>query len=167
MKFCPMSGKRSPDQNGGVKLRFQQNLGNHGGAGGLSVGAGHPDRASVAAQNPPQENGTLHHRDAKLLCLKQLGIVGRDGGRIHHEVGPLHLRLFVSKVNRDPVVAKVLYRRGLAVVRPRHTVPAQTHDFRKGRHAHAADADKMNVLISLRQIVYPVHKGTSSSQRLS
>ena len=65
--FPSIAFKIPPTEMVGVQVCSQQNMGRHGGSGGLSVGSGYGDGSLVILHKLPQQFGAADHGDLFLL----------------------------------------------------------------------------------------------------
>ena len=79
------------DEDAGVGAGSQQSMAEHRRGGGLAVGARHRDGIAKLTGDSTQQDGPLHHRDASFCRGDEFGIVGGDGGGVHHQICPLHV----------------------------------------------------------------------------
>ncbi len=79
------------DDGGGVRPRPVENLGEHGGDGGLPVGAADAHRFLIVAGKGPQHPGPLPQGEAQLPGGCKLRVVLHNGGGIEDQLGPLEI----------------------------------------------------------------------------
>ncbi|SCG07727.1 hypothetical protein GA0115255_123106 [Streptomyces sp. Ncost-T6T-2b] len=117
--------------------------GQHGGGGGLAVGAGHRDGPQAVHQGG-QGVRAVDDRDGQLVRPEQLRVVGADGAGDDHAGRVLgQMRGRVPDVHGRPQRPQRLRGGGLLGVAARHLRPALGEDLRDARHSGAADADEV------------------------
>ena len=79
-----------PYGNGGVLPCLHQDLRQHGGGGGLSMGSRHGHRLVIISHDLAQKLRPGKDRDGPSRCGCIFRVVGMDCGRIDHHVGPFH-----------------------------------------------------------------------------
>ena len=103
--------KVSPQHNRRVALRFHENMGNHGGRGGFSMGAGNADGVLILTHDQPPRLRALKNRDTHGTGGGNFGIVIVGGGcaddavralNVARAVADMHLNaLFYQLIGRD------------------------------------------------------------------
>ena len=76
-------------RDGRISFGFQQNVGNHGCCGCLSVGTADGDGSGIVVHELSQELGTGQHGDACVICSFPLGIIRMDGCRVNDQLNVL------------------------------------------------------------------------------
>ena len=134
------------DVDGGIRAPLHQDLAEHGGGGGFAVSSAHTHRLPVALHQLAQERCPLHGRDAQPLRLYPLGVVGGDGGGVHHQIRPMDVLRPMAHEHLRALVAHVTQQIPFRPVRAGHPVALVNEHLRQPRHAGAADADHMDSL---------------------
>ena len=139
-------GQGAADHHRGVGLGRHENVGAHGGGGGLAVGARDAKGIFVVPHDGPPGLGPLEHRDARVQRGFDFGVPVVDGGGAHHAVGPLHAFRPVADDHRDAQLSQVEHGGALPLVGAGDLHPCPVEHLRQGRHGHPADAHQVGPL---------------------
>ena len=145
-------GQGAADHHRGVGLGRHENVGAHGGGGGLAVGARDAKGVAVVPHDGPPGLGPLEDGDTRVQRGLDFGVPVVDGGGAHHAAGPLHAFGPVADGHRDAQASQVEHRGALPLVGASHLHPRPVEHLRQGGHGHPADAHQMGPLPRL-QIV--------------
>ena len=141
----PQSGKGPPDHHRGVPLGGQENLGAHGGGGGLSVGPCHTQGVLVVAHDGAPGLRPLKDRDAGGAGGGNFRVVVVDSGGADDAPRPLDTLAPVADDHGDSQGAQMLHRLAVVHIRTSDCHPRSVEHLGQGGHGHAADAHQMGV----------------------
>ena len=134
------------DHHRGVCLGRHEDVGGHGGGGGLPVGSGDAQGVAVALHDGAPGLGALIDRDAPGHGAGDLGIAVVNGGGTDDRVAVFQVLRRVADGHGDPHRAQVLHGVALAHVRALHRHAHALQYLRQRAHTHAADAGKVYAL---------------------
>ena len=160
-------GQGAADHHRGVRLRRHEDVGAHGGGGGLAVGAGHAQGVGVVAHDGAPGLGPLVHGDAPGHGPGDLRVAVVDGGGADHEVALSQVLGIVADGHRDAQGPQVLHRVALRHVGALDAEAHTVEDLRQGAHGHAADAHQVGPFAGDEKVadgVGIVHHGKNSLQ---
>ncbi len=130
------------DEEGRVATRVHKHSTDHGGGGGLAVGATHSYPASPF-HHPGQSLRALHHGQFPSAGLLQLPVVLGDSRRDHDHVGVIHVRRIVAQMDGHAGLLQKADVAGGLQVRTGHFEAAVMQHEGYTAHAGAADADEV------------------------
>ena len=146
-------GQGPADHHGGVLLRRQEDVGAHGGGGGLAVGAGDAEGVGVALHDGAPGLGPLIDGDAPGHGPGDLGIAVMDGGGADHEVAVPQILGAVALGDGDAQGLQPLDGGAVAHVGALDLQAHAPQHLRQGAHGDAADADQVDPLAGLEKIL--------------
>ena len=135
----PQQGQGAADHDGGVQPGGHDDVGAHGGGGGLAVGAGDAQGVLVAPHDGAPGLGPLKDGDAGGVGGGDLRIVVVDGGGADDQLGLAQVLGPVADVDGDAQAPQVLHRGALPHVGAGDDHAGSVEHFGKGRHGDPAD----------------------------
>ena len=151
-------GQCAADHHGGVGLRRHEDVGGHGGGGGLSVGAGDAHGVLILPHDGAPGLRALIHGDAAGDGAGDLGVVIVDGGGTDHQIAVFQILGVVTDGHRYAGFAQVLHGGALVHVRALYRKAHAGQHLRQRTHGHAADTRQMHALARL-HILHNIHSG--------
>ena len=133
------------DVDGGVGPGGQERLGQHGGGGGLAVGAADADGEAVAGHQIADQVAALDLGNVKPGGLGALRVVRGDGGGVDHDVRAVDVLCGVADVDCDALLLEMVRLVGFRAVGARDLVAQLLQIARQARHGRSADADEVGV----------------------
>ena len=135
------------DQIAGVEARVLENPGQHGGGGGLAVGAGHRQHPAPRQHHLGEQLGAGGIGYALVQHMLHRRVAPAQGVADHHQVrGRLQLSRVVALDQLDAGGAELLaHRRVDVLVGTGDPVPLGPDQLRQRPHEGAADAENMDV----------------------
>ena len=146
---CVEDRQVAADHDGGIPLSRHEDMGHHGGSGGLTMGTGEADGVFVFTHDHAPGLGTLKNRDTGGSGGLNFGIVIVGGGGADNAVRPLNILGPVADGNMDALGDQLVRGNGGIHIRTGHQ---QTHTLQhqaQRTHGNAADADQMHMLARL------------------
>ena len=157
----PQHGQRAADHHRGVGLGGHEDVGTHGGGGGLAVGAGNAQGVGVVTHNGAPCLRPLEHGDAGGPGGGNFGIVVVDGGGADHALGALYTFRLMSDDHMDAHRAQASHRAAFLHIRAGDGQPGAAEHFGQRGHGYAADAHQMGTAAGT-QIFVDVVSGHSN-----
>jgi hypothetical protein len=131
------------DDDGGVEAGFFEHEGDHGGGGGLAVGAGNGDAAPLVHEGG-DHFGTVVYGQALRLGGGDFGVAAGDGGGYDDGFGALDVGGVVADDYFGAELPESPYGVGFGDVGAADGVAFGEQDFGDGAHAGAAYADEVD-----------------------
>ena len=139
-------GQCTSDHNRGVRLRRHEDVGAHGGGGGLSVGTGDAKGVGIAAHDGSQCLRPLIDRNPPSHRAGNLRVVVMDGGGTDHEIAIPQIFRAMPNIHMDSQGLQMLHRIALMDIGPMDHKAHSLQDFGQRAHGHAADSHQMDPL---------------------
>ena len=140
------------DHRAGITTGQLQRGGDHGGGGGLAVGACHADAVLVQAAYIAQQHAALDGADTVRLGVVQLRVGADDGGGVHHQIGAGRVFGRMANGDSDAHGALAFNDRALGLIAAADLVAAGGQDLDQGIHTAAAAADEVDFFDSVQQV---------------
>ena len=141
--------QRAADHHRGVGLRRHEDVGGHGGGGGLAVGAGHAQGVAVALHDGAPRLGALVYGDAPRHSAGDLRVVVVNGGGADHRVAVFQVLRRMAYGHGNAHGAQVLHGGAVGHVGALHRDAHALQHLGQRAHGHAADARQMDALAGL------------------
>ena len=139
------------DDRAGVTAGKLQGGGDHGGGGGLAVGARHTDAVLVQTADVPQQDAALDGRDAVAVRGGALHIVLGDGGGVDDHVRTDHVVSVVSQSHLDAHFPLGPDDAAIQHVAAGDRIAPCGQDLDEREHPAAAAADEMDLVDMIQQ----------------
>ena len=136
--------QRAADHDGGILLGRHEDMGGHGGGGGLAVGARHAQGVAVRLHDSAPALCPLVDGDAPGDGPGDLGVAVMDGGGADHQIAVLQVVGAVADGNGNADTAQVLYGVAVGHVGALYVQPHALQHLGQRTHGHAADARHMH-----------------------
>jgi len=143
-------GQRAADHDGGVLLSGHEDMGGHGGGGGLAVGAGDTQGVAIALHDRAPGLGTLVDGDSPGNRPGDLRVAVVDGGGADDGVAVLQAVGGVADGNGDAHGAQMPDGVAVGHVRALDGDAHALEHLGQGAHGHAADAGQMDALAGVK-----------------
>ena len=133
------------NDGGGVQPRHIQDLHDHGGGGGFTVGTADAQRLAVPAGDGPQHFGALPQGQAAFPRGNQFGVGIHNGGGIENEIGALDVFCPLTHHHLNAHLAFEVDDVAFVIIAAGNGVAPAVQDLHQREHAAAADANAMNM----------------------
>ena len=137
------------DHDGGIHLGGHDDMGAHGGCGGLAVGAGDAKGVLVVGHECAPGLSPLVDGDVCGVSGGDLGVVVVDGSGADHQILALHIFGKVTDDDLDAQSAQVLHRLALLHIGAGDDDAHAVQHFGQRGHGHAANAHQMGAAAGL------------------
>ena len=131
--------QRAADHHRGVLLRRHEDMGAHGGGGGLSVGARDTQGVGIAAHDGAPGLGAFIDGDMAGDSAGNLRIIVVNGGRADDQITLPQIFGVVAHSHRDTQGAQVLHCGAVIHIRTLDMQPHALENLRQRAHGNASD----------------------------